>query len=71
MITPKNHQIWGNSRYSSYPYKKCMASKNYKTFCVELSEEDYNKLQKLVSSGRFRTKIAVIRDLLKRVDENE
>lgn len=48
-----------------------MKNKNYKAFCVELNEEEYNKLQKLVDSGKYRTKIAVIRDLLKKVDENE
>lgn len=40
--------------------------KKFKAFLVELSEEEYQKLEKLVSSGRYRTKIAVIRDLLRK-----
>lgn len=47
-----------------------MSLKKFKAFLVELSEEEYQKLNSLVSSGKYRTKISVIRDLLSKVDVN-
>jgi Arc/MetJ-type ribon-helix-helix transcriptional regulator len=45
-----------------------MKNQKFKGFLIELSEEEYKKLERLVESGKYRTKISIIRDLLKNID---
>ena len=52
-------------------YKHCMSSKKFKPLMIELSKDDYEKLQSMVNSGKYITKVAVIRDLLKRMNEGD
>jgi len=44
-----------------------MSGKKFKPLLVELSQEEYEKIHRLVESGRYRTKVSVIRDLLRRL----
>lgn len=44
-----------------------MTAKKFKAFNVELSAREYAKIERLVKSGRYRTKIAVIRDALRSI----
>jgi len=48
-----------------------MTAKKFIALCIELCEEDYQKLQELVSSGKYRTKVAAIRDLLRKVEAHD
>jgi len=45
-----------------------MGAKKFKPLYAELTLEEYAKVQRLVEAGRYRTKIAVVREALRLVE---
>lgn len=43
-----------------------MLKEKFKAFCVELLPTDYAKLEELVNSGKYRTKIDAIRSWIRK-----